>query len=299
MPTCTHVPRPMSARPLAVSLVVTAAFTVVELIGGILTGSLALVSDSAHMVADAAALGLSLFALWLSRRPADRKRTYGYYRLEILAALVNGVALWVMVFFIFREAVGRLFAPSDVSVAGMIWIGLAGLAVNAAVMAILFESRAESLNVRAAFLHVAGDALGSIGVVGAGIIIGLTGYRGADPVAGMVIGVLILYNSWGLMTEAVHILMEGSPSHLDLEEIRSAILGVDRVDDVHDLHLWTLTPRVALLSAHVVAADPEREPDQLRRAIESVLAQRFALDHTTIQVERERCLDVRNGSAES
>jgi cobalt-zinc-cadmium efflux system protein len=262
-----------------------------ELIGGILSGSLALISDSGHMLTDTGALGLSLFALWLSRRPADSKRTFGYYRIEILAALINGVFLWVMVFFIFQEAYRRLLSPGTVHVGGMILIGVLGLAVNLTSMAILHRSQKENLNVRAAFLHVLGDALGSFGVILAGLVILLTGWTRADPIAGIVIGLLILYSSWGLIKEAVHILLEGSPVHLDLEEVRRGILEVEEVKGVHDLHFWTLTPKVILLTAHVVTDFEECDPDPVRRRIERMLAERFCIDHTTIQVEKEECLE--------
>ncbi len=291
MPTCTHVPQITNARPLIGALVITGLFMIFELIGGILSGSLALISDSGHMLTDTGALGLSLFALWLSRRPADSKRTFGYYRIEILAALINGVFLWVMVFFIFQEAYRRLLSPGTVHVGGMILIGVLGLAVNLTSMAILHRSQKENLNVRAAFLHVLGDALGSFGVILAGLVILLTGWTRADPIAGIVIGLLILYSSWGLIKEAVHILLEGSPVHLDLEEVRRGILEVEEVKGVHDLHFWTLTPKVILLTAHVVTDFEECDPDPVRRRIERMLAERFCIDHTTIQVEKEECLE--------
>ncbi len=283
---CTHTPQSISVRPLLIALVITGGFMVLEFVGGILSGSLALLSDAGHMLTDTAALGLSLSAVWLARKPADPKRTYGYYRIEILAALVNGVFLWVMVFFIFREALQRLTSPSEVNVQGMMLVGTIGLFVNLASIYILHSAQKDSLNVRAAFLHVLGDALGSVGVVVAGAIIMFTGWTGADPIAGMLIGVLILYSSWGLMKEAVHILLEGVPDHIEVEEIRTGILSVEGVKDIHDLHIWTLTPKVVLLTVHVTMEDEAADPDPLRRKVRDLMAEKFCIEHTTIQIER-------------
>ncbi len=284
---CTHTPQSISVRPLLLALVITGGFMVLEFVGGILSGSLALLSDAGHMLTDTAALGLSLSAVWLARKPADPKRTYGYYRIEILAALVNCVFLWVMVFFIFKEAFQRLSSPSEVNVQGMMLVGTIGLFVNLASIYILHSAQKDSLNVRAAFLHVLGDALGSVGVVVAGAIIMFTGWTGADPIAGMLIGVLIIYSSWGLMKEAVHILLEGVPGHIEVDEIREGILSVEGVRDIHDLHIWTLTPKVVLLTVHVTTEDEEADPDPLRRKVRDLMAEKFCIEHTTIQIERK------------
>jgi len=284
---CTHTPQSISVRPLLLALVITGGFMVLEFVGGILSGSLALLSDAGHMLTDTAALGLSLSAVWLARKPADPKRTYGYYRIEILAALVNCVFLWVMVFFIFKEAFQRLSSPSEVNVQGMMLVGTIGLFVNLASIYILHSAQKDSLNVRAAFLHVLGDALGSVGVVVAGAIIMFTGWTGADPIAGMLIGVLIIYSSWGLMKEAVHILLEGVPGHIEVDEIREGILSVEGVKDIHDLHIWTLTPKVVLLTVHVTTEDEEADPDPLRRKVRDLMAEKFCIEHTTIQIERK------------
>jgi len=284
---CTHTPQSISVRPLLLALIITSGFMVLEFVGGILSGSLALLSDAGHMLTDTAALGLSLSAVWLARRPADPKRTYGYYRIEILAALLNCVFLWVMVFFIFREAFQRLTSPTEVNVQVMMLVGTIGLFVNVTSIYILHTAQKESLNVRAAFLHVLGDALGSVGVVVAGAIIMFTGWTVADPIAGMVIGVLILYSSWGLMKEAVHILLEGVPEHIDIDEIREEILSLECVRNIHDLHIWTLTPKVVLLTVHVITEDEEADPDPIRRKIRDLMAERFCIEHTTIQIERK------------
>ncbi len=283
---CSHTPQKISVRPLVIAFTITGAFMVLEFFGGLLSGSLALLSDAGHMLTDTGALALSLFAVWLARRPADSRRTYGYYRIEILAALINGVFLWVMVLFIFREAIRRLTTPAEVNVQGMMLIGAVGLVVNLASIYILHGAQKESLNVRAAFLHVLGDALGSVGVVAAGVIIIFTGWTGADPVAGMLIGILILYSSWGLMKEAVHILLEGAPEHIEIGEIEKVLMGLEGVRDIHDLHIWTLTPNVVLLTVHIITKDEDADPDPLRRIIRDLLAEKFCIEHTTIQIER-------------
>jgi cobalt-zinc-cadmium efflux system protein len=305
VPTCTHTPPRADCRPLVFAFVTTSLFMAVEVAGGIVSGSLALLSDAGHMLTDAGALGLSLFALWLAGRPPDPRRTYGYYRFEILAALLNVVFLWVIVFFIFVEAWHRLSSPAPLRVGWMMAVGAVGLAVNLVNLAVLHRGQKDNLNVRAAFLHVLGDALGSVGVLAAGAVVLLTGWTGADAAAAALIGVFILFSSWGLMRESVHILLEGTPSHLSTSAIAEAVREVPGVAEVHDLHVWTLAPRMVLLTAHVVAPrggdcgsgglsggdGGEGEPDGVRKRVEMVLAERFAITHTTLQMELDRCHD--------
>src|SRR5438093_5955981 len=207
-------------------LAATALLCVVELVGGYLTNSLALVSDAAHMFTDVAALGLALFALWICTRPASESKTFGYYRAEILAALVNGVVLWVVVYFILVEAWRRLHDPPVVAGKGMLALALAGLAVNLFVALRLREHRHRSLNLRGAYLHVLSDTLGSLGAVGAAVVILATGWQAADAVASAGIGALILFSSWTLVREAVDVLMEAVPAHVDVEALRCALEGV-------------------------------------------------------------------------
>ncbi len=279
---------------------------VLEAAGGLFSGSLALLSDAGHMFTDAAALALSLFAVHLAERPPDQRRTYGYYRIEILAALVNAVFLWVMVFFILLESYRRLHQPAPIRLGWMLGVGAAGLLVNLANLVILRRGRRENLNVRAAFLHVLGDAMGSVGVVAAGAVVWATGWTGADAAAAALIALLILWSSWGLVKEALHVLLEGTPSHLSTADIERAMRGVPGVAGLHDLHVWTLAPRMVLLTAHVVAPRGEEaggpagdepvdrdgepvEPDGVRRRVEKVLEERFAITHTTLQMELDRC----------
>ncbi len=287
---CTHPPLSADPRPLAWAFALTAGFMVVEAVAGLLSGSLALLSDAGHMLTDAGALAVSLFALWLARRPPDDLRTYGYHRMEILAALINVLVLWVLVFFILREAYQRLRAPEPAAVeAGwMLAVGVVGLGVNILNLSLLHRQQKENLNVRAAFLHILGDALGSVGVLAAAVVVLATGWTGADAAAAALIALLILYSSWGLLRESLHILLEGVPPHLDTNEVREGMRSVAGVAAVHDLHLWTAGGNLVLLTAHVVAEEGAGG-DQLRGRVEGMLGERFGITHTTLQVERTPC----------
>jgi cobalt-zinc-cadmium efflux system protein len=265
---------------------VTAALCVAELVGGWLTNSLALLSDAAHMFTDMAALVLTFFALWIGGRPASESKTFGYYRAEILAALVNGVVLWLVVFFITLEAWRRLWQPPAVAGGGMTLIALVGLLVNVFVIVRLREHRDHSLNLRGAYLHVLSDLLGSVGAVTAGVVILLTGWTVADPAVSILIAGLILFSSWNLVREAVDVLMEAAPSHVDVERLRAALEGVPGTDEVHDLHVWSLTTGRYALSAHAVIR--EAAPcDEILAAMADLCARDFHIDHVTIQIEHE------------
>jgi cobalt-zinc-cadmium efflux system protein len=267
-------------------LVATSLLCVAELVAGWLTNSLALLSDGAHMFTDVAALGLSWFALWIGSRPASESKTFGYYRAEILAALVNGVVLWVVVVFIALEAWRRLHDPPEVGGRGMLVVAAVGLAVNVYVALRLREHRDHSLNLRGAYLHVLSDLLGSIGVGVAGVIIVLTGWSLADAVVSVVIAALILVGSWQLVREAVDVLMEAVPGHIDVEALQRALEGVPGADEVHDLHVWSLTTGRYALSAHAVVNECVRD-DQLLAAMADLCAREFHIDHVTIQIEHE------------
>lgn len=274
------------AGALRSGLIVSAGLCVVELVGGLATNSLALVTDAVHMFTDVAALALTWFALWMCSRPASPQKTFGYYRAEILAAFVNGVALSVLVIFVLFEAWHRLQAPPSVAGGGMLAIAVAGLAVNAIVAARLHAHKSASLNLRGAYLHVVSDLLGSVGAILAGVIIVTTGWTLADPLASVAIAVLILRSSWKLVGEAVDVLMEGVPAHVDLAALQQGLEGVTGVEEVHDLHVWTLTTGRYALSAHVVA-DGRSTPDTMLNDLTCVCRDRFAIDHVTIQVEAE------------
>jgi len=266
-------------------LAVTAALCVVEAVGGWMTNSLALLSDAAHMLSDVGALGLTFFALLIGTRRASARNTYGYYRAEILAALVNGVVLWVVVFFIVREAWERLFAPPDVAGAGMMVVAFAGLLVNVFVARRLHGHAHNSLNLRGAYLHVIADLLGSVGAVLAGGVILTTGWTLADPLMSVAIAMLILFSSWRLVREAVDVLMEAVPAHVDLDELQRRLEAVPGTLEVHDLHVWSLTTGHCALSAHAVVEGGVAGDDVLA-AMAGVCAEGFHIDHVTIQIER-------------
>lgn len=268
------------------ALAITSFYFVAEVLGGLLTNSLALLSDAGHMLSDMAALGLTLFAFLIARRPATTKRTYGYHRMEILAALINGLTLWLIVGVIFHEAYRRFLDPPEVHSMGMVVVAALGLGVNVGAGFILYGSDQENLNLRGAFLHVVGDALGSVGAIAAGVIILFTGWYLADPVVSIFIGGLILYTSWSLIKESVNILMQSAPSGLDIEEVQRAIEQVKGVTRVHDLHVWSVTSGVFTLSAHAVTHSRE-DFHLILNEIEGILKDRFNIEHTTIQLETE------------
>ena len=270
-------------------LALTALLCVIELVGGWFTNSLALMSDAAHLFTDVAALALTLFALWIGTREATETKTFGYYRAEILAALVNGVALWVVVFFILAEAWRRLAEPPVVAGPGMLVLAVVGLGANIVVARRLREHSTHSLNLRGAYLHVLSDMLGSIGAVAAGVVIVATGWNAADAVASALIAVLILVGSWALVSEAVDVLMEAVPAHIDVDALRRSLERVPGTGEVHDLHVWSLTTGRYALSAHaVVAGDHDHAADDAILAeMAAVCARDFDIEHVTIQLEHE------------
>jgi cobalt-zinc-cadmium efflux system protein len=275
-----------SSGRLVATLVLTVAFLFVEVAGAFWSGSLALLADAGHMLTDAASLGLALFAIWVAARPPTPAKTYGYYRAEILAALVNALVLLVVAGWILVEAYRRLLAPPEVFGGPMLVVALVGLAANVACAVLLHADAAASLNVRAAYLHILGDALGSIGVMVAALVVLATGWALADPLASVAIAVVILPRTWALLRQAVNVLLEGTPPHLDLAEIEAAMRRVPGVRRVHDLHVWTLTSGREAMSAHVVVEDVGAS-DRLLGALHEVLHARFGIDHTTIQLETE------------
>jgi cobalt-zinc-cadmium efflux system protein len=271
---------------LRIALALVGGFLLVELALAAWTGSVSLFADAVHMLVDAGGILLSLGAIWFAERPATARKTYGYYRVEILAALVNGVVLCVVALGILWHAWHRIWAPPDVPGVPLIATAVVGLLVNLGTMRLLHEGAAESLNVRAAYLEVWGDALSSGAVLVAGAVIALTGWHAADPLAGAVIGLLILPRTGALLTHAVNVLLEAVPPHLDLAEIEAAMKGVGGVRRVHDLHVWTLTSGREAMSAHVTV-EPGTGGDRLLHDLHVLLHSRFGIDHTTIQVETE------------
>lgn len=273
-------------RRLFLTLLLAAGYMVAEIVGGLLTNSLALLADAGHMLSDTAALGLSLFAVWIAERPPTPQRTWGYYRVEILAALANGAALVAVSTFIFVEAYRRILEPREVWGAAMMVIAAGGLAVNLAGLWILGGGRHESLNVRGAWLHVLTDALGSIGAIAAAALIWAFDWYVADPLISALIGLLVIYSAWRLVAESVAVLMESAPRGVDVDEVHRAMASTPGVLGVHDLHVWTITSGLDSLSAHVVVEDGRR-PSALLSELRSVLHDRFGIDHITIQIEPE------------
>ena len=275
------------SRPaLVATLGLTAGFMIVELVTGIWTGSLALVADAGHMLTDAAALALALFASWIAARPPTPAKTYGYYRAEILAALVNALLLLVVAGGILYESWHRIRVPSTVLALPMAAVAMAGLGVNVVGIWLLRRGAGESLNVRAAYLEVLNDAFSSLAVLAAAGVVLVTGLTVADPLASAAIALLIVPRTWGLLRQAVNVLLEGTPAHLELAEIEAAMTAVAGVRRVHDLHVWTLTSGREAMSAHVVVADV-RESERLLQALHALLHARFGIDHTTIQLEAD------------
>jgi len=272
---------PSARRALAWALVLTAGFAVVEALGGWWSGSLALISDAGHMVTDAAALGLALFASRIAARPPSRRASYGYARAEVLAAFVNALALLALVVFIVVEAVRRLLAPTPVAGAAVLAIAIAGLVVNLASAWILSRAT-RSLNTHGALLHVLSDLLGSAAAIVAGAVIVWTGWTPIDPILSIAVSLLILRSTWGLMAASIGVLMERVPAHLDFDDIGRALARVDGITGVHDLHVWPMSADRVALSAHVALADGGDWPAILAAA-RSMLAERYNIEHTTLQ----------------
>ncbi len=271
-------------RALAFVFALTTAFLAVEVVGGLLTGSLALLADAGHMASDAVSLGLALFAVWLAERPATPQRSFGYKRAEILAALANGVTLVAVSVWIFVEAFTRLQDPPPILGGWMMAVAIVGLAINVTGAYVLSRSGGESLNVEGALRHVMADLFGSVGVIIAAVVILLTGWRYADPIISVVIGVLILGSSWKLLRESTNILLESTPKDVDAENVGRKMASVPGVQEVHDLHIWTITSGFPALAAHILVGASENCHDR-RRDIEAVLARDFGIEHTTLQVD--------------
>ena len=270
---------------LKTALVITSVFLVAEFLGALYTNSLALLADSGHMLTDVAALSLSFFAMRFATRRATPRKTYGFYRVEILAALLNGVFLVLVALYIFYEAYHRFRNPPEVKAGWMLIVAIIGLLANLASAWVLFGKHHHSLNVRGAFFHVITDAIGSVGAIIASIAIIASGYQVADPLISIVVAVLILFSSWILIRDAVDILLEGTPSHINIVSLREQLGCVDGVASVHDLHVWTLTSGVLAMSCHVVAGESDSNRTVLLNRVNDVAREQFHIDHTTIQIE--------------
>jgi len=273
---------------LTVVLVLTAAVFVVEVVGALLSGSLALLADAAHMATDALGIGMALGAVTLAQRPARGRRTFGWQRIEVLAAVANGLLLLGVGVYVVVEAVHRVSAPPDIHSGWMLGVATLGLAVNLGSLTLLHAGQRESLNTRGAYLEVMGDALGSVAVIAAAVVIAATGWTGADVLASFVVGALVLPRAWTLLREAFDVLLEAAPRGVDLAEVRAHVLGVAGVLDVHDLHAWTITSGQPVLSAHVVVTDDvlaDGHGGRVLDALCSCLGHHFDLEHCTFQLE--------------
>lgn len=276
--------RGQNMRPLAITLALTTTFMVAEVIGGLLTGSLALLADAGHMLSDSASLALALFAFWLSGRPATPERSFGYKRAEILAALANGVTLVAISIWIFIEAYRRFQDPPEILGGWMMLVAVIGLFVNVAGAFILSRSEGESLNLQGALRHVLADVAGSVGAISAALIIIFTGWRYADPLISVLIGLLVLGSSWTLLRDSVNILLEATPRGIDANEVGKQMAASDGVVEVHDLHIWTITSGFPALAAHVLVGRKD-DCHARRRDLEEMLAHKYGIEHTTLQVD--------------
>lgn len=271
-------------RALTQALALTLVYLCAEIIGGLLTNSLALLSDAGHMFSDVIALSLSLFATWIAERPATQSKTFGYYRAEILVALVNGIVLWLIVLVVCWHAWHRLLAPPPVRGGGVLVVATLGLVVNLIAARLLAGRATHNLNVRGALLHIMSDLLGSIGVIVSAVVIVVTGWTAADALASFAIAGLIMFSSWKLIREAVDVLMEAAPGHIDLDELRRVLEEVPGASEVHDLHVWALTTGRYALAAHAVVEDGT-PVDRVLGEMTECLAEKFGIDHVTIQLE--------------
>ena len=276
---------------LSWALGLTVGLMVLEVVGAIWTASLALLADAGHMLVDVGGLSMGLFAMWFARKPPTPTMTYGYFRMEILAALANCVALFLVAGYIFYEAFQRVWAPPQVLSGPMLAIAGFALGVNLCAMGLLHRGADESINLRGAYLEVLSDALGSLGVILAAVIIQTTGFLLADPLISAAIGLFILPRTWGLLRQTVHILMEGIPPHLDLGEIEASMTTVEGVRAVHDLHVWTLTSGKEAMSSHVVV-ESLAGGDRILRDLHKLLHEHFGIEHTTIQLELESLVQI-------
>lgn len=287
-PSAADLKNSQNRRRLFIVLLLTLGYMVAEVVGGWLTGSLALLADAGHMLSDAGALALSFFALWVAQRPPDHDRTFGYHRVEILAALAHAVTLFAVAGFVVWEAIARLGTPFEVKGPMMLGVAVGGLVVNLVGLVVLHGGQADSLNVRGAWLHVLTDALGSVGVIVSAGLVWAFDFHMADPIASVVISVLVLLSAIPLLRQALGILMESAPSHIDVAEVRAAMASVPGVEDVHDLHVWVISEGRDCLSGHVVVAQDQNSQTMLNQ-LRGLLSERFGVEHVTLQIEDAAC----------
>jgi cobalt-zinc-cadmium efflux system protein len=270
-------------------LILTGVLLVVEVIGGVLSNSIALLADAGHMLTDVAALGLALFVAWFSRQPGTPEKTYGYLRWEILAALINGSTLLLISGWILWEAAMRLRAPEPVAGGLMLSVASVGLLMNIVAARVLVGSSSSNLNARGAYLHVLGDLLATVGTIVAALLIRFTGWLMADPIASILTTALIMNGAWRLVRESVDILLESTPAHIPLPAVRGQLEAIPGIESVHDLHVWSVTPAVVAMSAHCIVREPDRQQHVLEHIHDAMRL--FGIEHVTIQLERDEMLD--------
>jgi cobalt-zinc-cadmium efflux system protein len=287
-----HAHHNSNMRRVTIALILTGTFMVVEVIGGIVSGSLALLADAGHMLTDTMALALAAFAFHVSKRPADGRLTYGYQRFQILAAFVNGLSLLLIVGWILYEAVSRFLVPEQVMGRTMLIVAALGLVVNIIAFVVLHGGDRENLNIRGAALHVAGDLLGSVAAIVAAIVIIYTGWMAIDPLLSIAVAILILKSAWVLVKRSAHVLLEGAPEWLDVGEMQANLVKhIPEVTSIHHVHVWGLTPQDLMLTMHVsVDADPI-DPTSIIRRVKARLREDYGIGHSTIEIESEVCAD--------
>lgn len=280
-----------TVRRLAISLLITLGFVIVEIFAGILANSLALLTDAAHNFTDVLALGLTMWALWVTNKPSHSGKTYGYHRAGILVALVNSTSLVLIALGIFYQAYKRLVSPPEVQADILIGVGVAAVIVNLATALLVRRGAENDLNIRSAFLHLVGDVLSTLGAVIAGVLIRFTDWNWLDPLVSVLIGFLILWNAWGILRESIHILMESTPGDVDMDALQRDIVSIVGVRGVHDLHVWSISQSLRTLSAHLVTDDiPISTGVKIQGEVVGMLAGKYGITHSTLQLECEECL---------
>ena len=287
-----HAHNNSNMRRVTIALVLTGVFMVVEVIGGILSGSLALLADAGHMLTDTMALALAAVAFHVSKRPADTRLTYGYQRFQILAAFVNGLSLLFIVGWILFEAASRFITPREVMGETMLVVAVAGLVVNIISFTVLHGGDRENLNIRGAALHVAGDLLGSVAAIVAAIVIIYTGWVQIDPILSIAVAILILKSAWVLVKRSAHVLLEGAPEWLDIEVMRKHLVAeIPEVSSIHHVHVWGMTPQELMLTMHVCINTEPTDPTDIIRRVKAQLREEYGIGHSTIELEMDDCAD--------
>jgi len=287
-----HAHTNSNMRRVTIALVLTGVFMIVEVIGGIISGSLALLADAGHMLTDTMALALAAVAFHVSKRPADTRLTYGYQRFQILAAFVNGLSLLFIVGWILYEAVNRFVAPREVMGETMLIVAAAGLVVNIFSFVVLHGGDRDNLNIRGAALHVAGDLLGSVAAIVAAVVIIYTGWMQIDPILSIAVAILILKSAWALVKRSAHVLLEGAPEWLDIEVMREHLVTrIPEVSSIHHVHVWGLTPQDLMLTMHVAVNTEPTDPTDIIRRVKAQLREEYGIGHSTIELEMDDCAD--------